>query len=105
MSPTRPDKKSEPLFAYVIGISYDKLTWLLLFQLRHIPTTYQVAHKSTHKCQTDMKGEPASHDHLQYEGQQVKGCPTNLRTKANRNARGKAEDDHGRKGMVGGGRR
>ena len=23
------------------------------------------------------KGEPASHDHLQYEGQQVKGCPTN----------------------------
>ena len=40
---------------------------------------------------------------LQYEGQQVKGCPTNLCTNADRNTRGKAEDDHGRERMVGSG--
>ena len=36
---------------------------------------------------------------------QIKGCPTSPCTNADRNARGKAEDDHGRKGMMGGGRR
>ena len=34
--------------------------------------------------------------------QQVKGCPTSPCTNADRNARGKAEDDHVRKGILGG---